>query len=108
MVDPMVAEDEERFTAVLGDLDLAATLAFEGPARAFGGPFGRGCKSSTMTTSEPESDAWRSSSSESKVRSMTLLSILCLAALSASRWASTPDAQALSSRILRSAACSNR
>ena len=93
---------------VVDDLDLTATLAFEGPPKAFGGPFCRGCKSFTMTTSEPESDAWRSSLSESKVRSMTLLSILCLAALSASRCASTPDAQALSSRILRSAACLNR
>jgi hypothetical protein len=60
---------------------------------------------STMTTSESE---WKScilSSSSSKVRSMTLLSILCFAAFSASRWATRPDAQDFSSRILRSAAC---
>ena len=44
------------------------------------------------------------SSSESRVRSMALLSTLSFAALSASLWASAPDAQEVLSRLLSSAA----
>ena len=48
-----------------------------------------------------------SSSSESRVRSMALLSTLSFAAFSASLWASAPDAQVALSRLLLSAAYEN-
>jgi hypothetical protein len=47
---------------------------------------------------------WISSSLRSRVRSMGLLWTLSFAAFSASLWASAPDAQAVLSRFLRSAA----
>ena len=69
----------------------AVFLFLDGPAAALDVPFtvGRTWTSRTMITSESEPEPyWYSPSS--KVRSMTLFSTLCVAAILASRSASTP------------------